>query len=147
VALTVEHLSTAATTTKTVTLDWYGADTIATRKPVGRIEVKPSEENWAGGGVGGFVFSPETGNATISQTFMVPHSGGIYVGTTSLVLTSGAIGMDKMTASASAPGANGAKLELVCGTNAGSLKLTVAGGTSATPVTIIDNIGSGATGC
>lgn len=66
---------------------------------------------------------------------------------TLLTLTAGAVGMGKMTASASAPGATGAKMELVCGTNAGTAKLVIAAGTSATVVTIIDNIGAGVTGC
>ncbi len=69
------------------------------------------------------------------------------IGSSSLSLTSGAIGLSKMTASASAPGAGGAKLELVCGTNAGTAKLVISAGTSATTVTVIDNIGAGVTGC
>lgn len=71
----------------------------------------------------------------------------ISVGVTGLTLTTGAIGLAKITASGSSPGAAGAKLELVCGTNAGSAKLIAAAGTSATAVTIVDNIGSGVTGC
>jgi hypothetical protein len=68
-------------------------------------------------------------------------------GSVLLTLTAGAFGMSKMTASASAPGAAGGKLELVCGTNSGSAKLIAIAGTSATAVTVIDNIGSGVTGC
>lgn len=71
----------------------------------------------------------------------------IQTGTSSLTLTTGALAMSKMTASASAPGAGGAKLELVCGTNAGTAKLVISAGTSATTVTIVDNIGAGVTGC
>lgn len=52
-----------------------------------------------------------------------------------------------ITATASAPGATTAKLEVVCGTNAGTAKLIIYAGTSATPVTVTDNIGSGVTGC
>ena len=55
--------------------------------------------------------------------------------------------MSKITATGIAPGANGAKLEVVCGTTAGSVKLIMYGGTSTTPVTIIDNVGTGVTGC
>ena len=66
---------------------------------------------------------------------------------TALTLTQGAIGMSKMTASGSAPGATGLKLEVVCGTNAGSAKITALAGTSTTAVTVLDNIGSGVTGC
>lgn len=65
----------------------------------------------------------------------------------SLTLTNGAIGMGKMTASASAPGAAGTKLEAVCGTNAGTAKLVMYAGTSGTAVTVIDNVGTGVTGC
>lgn len=80
-------------------------------------------------------------------------AGGLHAGMlqaslgTALTLTQGAIGMSKMTASGSAPGASGLKLEVVCGTNAGSAKITALAGTSTTPVTVLDNIGSGVTGC
>lgn len=66
---------------------------------------------------------------------------------TALTLTQGAIGMSKMTASGSAPGASGLKLEVVCGTNAGTAKITALAGTSTTAVTVLDNIGAGVTGC
>lgn len=66
---------------------------------------------------------------------------------TALTLTAGAIGMSKMTASGSAPGASGLKLEVVCGTNAGSAKLIAYAGTSTSATTVLDNIGSGVTGC
>ena len=62
---------------------------------------------------------------------------------TALTLTQGAIGMSKMTASGSAPGATGAKFEVVAGTNAGTAKLIMYAGTSTTATTIIDNVGSG----
>lgn len=68
-------------------------------------------------------------------------------GTSLLTLTSGALGVSKMTASASAPGAAGGKIELVCGTGAGTAKLIAYAGTSSTATTILDNIGSGVTGC
>lgn len=64
-----------------------------------------------------------------------------------LTLAAGEMGFLKITASGSAPGAAGGKMELVCGTNAGSAKLIAYAGTSTTPVTILDNIGSGVTGC
>ncbi len=62
-------------------------------------------------------------------------------------LTDGALGLAKMSASGSAPGAGGGKIELVCGTNSGTAKLVAYAGTSGTAVTILDNIGSGVTGC
>lgn len=74
-------------------------------------------------------------------------TGNFTVGASALTLTTGAIGLSKMTASASAPGAAGGKMEFVCGTNAGSAKLVIYAGTSGTAVTVVDNIGAGVTGC
>jgi phage baseplate assembly protein gpV len=74
-------------------------------------------------------------------------STSMTVGSASLTVPTGGIGLSKITADGSAPGAGGAKLELVCGTNAGSAKLIMYAGTSTTPVTIIDNVGTGVTGC
>lgn len=71
----------------------------------------------------------------------------LTVGASSLTLGTGSLGVSKMTASASAPGATGGKLEMVCGTNSGTAKLIMYAGTSASPITIIDNVGSGVTGC
>lgn len=68
-------------------------------------------------------------------------------GATALTLALGELGFDKITATGTAPGAIGGKIELVCGTNAGSAKLIAYAGTSTTPATILDNIGSGVTGC
>jgi hypothetical protein len=68
-------------------------------------------------------------------------------GTTALTLTQGAFGFTAITASASAPGASGGKLELVCGTNPGTAKLIIYAGTSGTAVPVTDNIGAGVTGC
>ena len=87
--------------------------------------------------------TPATGAfTTLSATGQV-----MLGGSASLTLSTGAIGMSKMTASASAPGAGGAKFEVVCGTNAGTAKLIIYAGTSTTAVTIVDNIGTGVTGC
>lgn len=49
----------------------------------------------------------------------------------------------KVTASSTAPGASTMKLEVVAGTNAGTCKLQAYAGTSTTPVTVVDNVGSG----
>ena len=73
-------------------------------------------------------------------------AGALQIGAT-LTLTNGAWGVPRITASASAPGADGAKFEVVCGTNAGTAKLVMYAGTSATSVTVVDNVGSGVTGC
>lgn len=66
---------------------------------------------------------------------------------TNLTLAAGEVGLSKITASGTAPGAAGLKLGAVCGTNAGSAKIIAYAGTSTTPVTVIDNVGSGVTGC
>lgn len=75
--------------------------------------------------------------------------GALILGTTAANITAsqGSIGMAKITASASAPGAAGAKFEVVCGTNAGTAKLVMYAGTSGTAVTVTDNVGTGVTGC
>lgn len=73
--------------------------------------------------------------------------GPIAVGGGSLAVTGGALGLARMTASAAAPGAGGGKVELVCGTNAGTAKLIIYAGTSGTAAVLGDNIGSGVTGC
>lgn len=59
------------------------------------------------------------------------------------VLAVGDLGMEKISASLVAPGAGALKLEVVAGTNSGSCKIIALAGTSATPVTVIDNVGSG----
>jgi hypothetical protein len=55
--------------------------------------------------------------------------------------------MTKGAATGTAPGATKAKIEVVCGTNSGTLKFQAYGGTSATPTTLLDNVGSGVQGC
>lgn len=91
-------------------------------------------------------FVAELADGTAGGTMIM--SGSAMVGSlTKLTLTQGAIGMSKITASASAPGAAGAKFEVVCGTNAGTAKLIMAAGTSGTAVTVVDNVGAGVTGC
>lgn len=77
--------------------------------------------------------------------------GGLQVGDPvgSAVFTMGVgeISMRLNTASGTAPGAQGLKFGTVCGTNAGTAKIITYAGTSTTPVTIIDNVGSGVSGC
>lgn len=63
------------------------------------------------------------------------------------VSSAGATTLAKLSTPAAGPGAGYGALAMVCGTNAGTLKLIAMGGTSATPVTVLDNIGSGVTGC
>jgi hypothetical protein len=59
------------------------------------------------------------------------------------VKTIGEIYMTKSAFGASAPGANQMKFGVLAGTNAGTCKLIAYAGTSATPVTIVDNVGAG----
>ena len=66
---------------------------------------------------------------------------------TSLALAVAELGFQRQVAGNSAPGAAGGKIAFVCGTNAGTLKIIAFAGTSATPVTVTDNIGAAVTGC
>lgn len=63
------------------------------------------------------------------------------------ITLNGSIINPKKTASASAPGAANIKIESVCGTAGGTAKIIAYAGTSATPTTILDNIGAGVSGC
>jgi hypothetical protein len=74
-------------------------------------------------------------------------AGNLLLGNNGLTVPAGGLGLAKITADGVAPGAAGGKIELVCGTNAGTAKLIAYAGTSTTPVTILDNIGGGVTGC
>lgn len=82
----------------------------------------------------------DSGSVTVNSSLMLGSA-------TPLTLATGEMGLAKITASGSAPGAAGGKLALVCGTNAGTAKVIAYAGTSTTPVTVIDNIGAGVTGC
>lgn len=62
---------------------------------------------------------------------------------TSATLASGEFGMAKTFTSSSAPGASSGKLAVVAGTKPGTCKLIMYAGTSATPKTIVDNVGAG----
>lgn len=88
-------------------------------------------------------FGTTAANASGSAIAASFQTGGSAL----LTLTAGALGMSKMTASASAPGAAGSKFEVVCGTNAGTAKMVMYAGISGTAVTVIDNAGTGVTGC
>jgi parallel beta-helix repeat protein len=87
---------------------------------------------------------------TTGRSTNILSGGGLVLGSTSgafMTMASGELGFGKITASATAPGGGGGKIEFVCGTNAGTGKLIAFGGTSTTPTTVLDNIGSGVTGC
>lgn len=93
-------------------------------------------------GTGGYV---REDGATLSGPIL---DTTLMVGSaTPLTLATGEVGLAKITASGSAPGAAGLKLAVVCGTNAGTAKIIAYAGTSTTAATVLDNIGSGVTGC
>lgn len=100
----------------------------------------------ATGGVG-LAANSTTPQFIIASTGHATLSTDLVIGGSSLTVTTGALGLSKMTASASAPGAGGFKFEGVCGTNAGTGKIIVYAGTSTTASTVLDNIGAGVTGC
>ena len=85
------------------------------------------------------------GSLTVSTTLLATTSA--QTGAASLTLSSSSLGLSVMTASGSAPGAGGAKLELVCNGSGTSAKLIMYAGTSTTPVNVATAIGSGVTGC
>jgi len=91
-------------------------------------------------------------NAQLDNTIVLGNTGQAWkelftrtaiIGATNPTLASGELAGDKITPSGSAPGAGSAKMAWVAGTNSGSCKLISYAGTSATPVTIIDNVGAG----
>lgn len=110
----------------------------------------PSAHNWCFGHGGN---ANVLGTCVINWTdngaaFIAPPNGVVMLGSvTPLAGSTGEVGLPKIAPSGSAPGAAGGKFELVCGSGAGSAKLIVYAGTSTTPSTILDNIGSGVTGC
>jgi hypothetical protein len=97
------------------------------------------------------------GRATVGATAAAADLSNGVTGADAIVLATspaiatptitGPVVVPKGTASGTNPGAANTKLEVVCGTNAGTAKLIMYAGTSATPVTIVDNVGSGVNGC
>ncbi len=83
----------------------------------------------------------------VLATSMIITNGAASVGSATLSISPGSFGITRITTSATAPGALGGKLELICGATAGTARLVVYAGTSATPKTIIDSIGTGVSGC
>lgn len=67
----------------------------------------------------------------------------LSIGATGATASAGELVLAKETASGTAPTAAFLKIEAVAGTNAGSCKIIAYAGTSTTPVTVADNIGSG----
>lgn len=134
----------SGTNTAAVTLDLYGSgdntDIVRFRATAntGKFFVWKTE---AGTGVG---LAGYWNNGTWGETI---NPGSYSLSGSGLVLANGELGLGKISASGSAPGGGGGKLALVCGTGAGTAKIIAYAGTSTTPTTVLDNIGSGVTGC
>lgn len=95
------------------------------------------------------------------NNFYFPHGGGLALGSVTnpgansllvggdvsigglATLSQGELGISKIIASGTAPGAGFGKLAVVAGTTGGTCKLIMYAGTSTTPTTVIDNVGSG----
>ncbi len=105
--------------------------------------------NWTGIDIGNG--TQPTGNWALYDTsgFASRISGALVVGSTagSPTIVQGEIAMPKISASGSAPGTGFAKMEWVCGTSSGTAKLIAYAGTSTMPATVVDNVGSGVSGC
>ena len=97
------------------------------------------------GPLGGIDFETRNlgADAAFTSRFFLPAGGGASVGTTSAALAPGEFALAKITPSGSAPGAGNLKFAVVAGTTAGTCKIIAYAGTSSTPSTILDNIGSG----
>lgn len=77
-------------------------------------------------------------------------AGVLGVGTTggsNAIIRANRMQFNPITNPAAAPGATLVEEMWVCGTNAGTAKKIAFAGTSATAVTLIDNVGAGVTGC
>lgn len=80
---------------------------------------------------------------TGTQRAVYVPSAGLTLGNAPATVSAGEVAMPKITSPGTAPGAGFGKMEWVAGTNAGTCKLIAYAGTSTTPVTIVDNVGSG----
>lgn len=154
------------------TFGGIGFGSSAYSSTAGRINIIAAE-NWSGSANGTYIdfFTTPLGTITDTQHMRLDSDGDLMIGTTTndgvsnlqvsgqaqasyfktgagaLTANTGAIALSRMGSSGVAPGAAGGKIELVCGTTSGTVKLQIYGGTNATPVTIIDNVGSGQAGC
>jgi hypothetical protein len=102
-------------------------------------------ESFTAGAQGSFLsfLTVATGTTAAVQGMQLEASGGLNLGVTNAVLAASEFGMNKISASGSAPGAGTVKIAAVAGTTGGTCKLISYAGTSTTPTTILDNIGSG----
>lgn len=75
------------------------------------------------------------------NSVIVAVNGATSCGTA--IVNAGQVTIPKVTASIVAPGAGQLKFEAVAGTNSGTCKIIAYAGTSTTPITVADNVGSG----
>jgi hypothetical protein len=134
------NTTTIATIQSAVTNTWSVSDTSAHfvfRTTAGGTTTPATEMSlYAGLIVGSGTTDPGAGYATVQN--------GITVGSnTPATLSAGELAETKISASGTAPGAGYAKMAWIAGTNGGTCKLISYAGTSTTPTTIVDNVGSG----
>jgi len=89
------------------------------------------------------VVSSVAGSTTDKVAAHWGTTGGWLIGAGNPVMAQGELAGQKITASGSAPGAGFCKESWVAGTSGGTCKKIAYCGTSTTPTTIIDNVGSG----
>ncbi len=143
--------STHANSANDLGIIQFGGDTDA-GVATGGIVKCTSTEQFSATANGTKCVGQGTANTTTTQTTALQWQLGVTVGapTADLTLTQGALGLQRQattSGSGTAPGAGGMKLEMVCSATPGQAALVGYAGTSATPVIIKDNIGSGVTGC
>ncbi len=93
-------------------------------------------------GVGpGFQFGVPTGGDKGNGSLNL--AGAVYVNGSVMLDSSGNLGAAKQGGVPAAAGAGSCRIFIVAGTNAGSCKAQMICGTSTTPVTLVDNVGSG----
>ncbi len=94
-----------------------------------------------------FILSSTSTDTSCNRTpgLVWDPNGGVTFGTATAPtnLSAGEVAFPKISASGTLPGAGFLKIEAVAGTAGGSCKIIAYAGTSATPVTIVDNVGSG----
>jgi hypothetical protein len=105
-----------------------------------------------------FLINRATGETLLENTSVAPHqldvpattqfaTLGTYVAAKQIVSNdttdANPLLLSKNAIADSAPGAGYASFKAVAGTNAGTCKIVIKAGTSATPITLIDNVGTG----
>jgi hypothetical protein len=94
--------------------------------------------------IGNSILTTDPGPGTLLLASNAISGGfGSFGSTTAATGQAGDLAQIKETDAGAAPGAGYANIKWVAGTNAGSCKLISYAGTSTTPVTIVDNVGTG----